>query len=240
MLHALALLLASATAAEPSTLSVKVVSLDFSYPYFGEPGNTCRRGSVYVRATADAKPVVVRLVDSAGLTPGAEAVLADIQRAGTGRDGTPVYCSSGRQGTQAPAPIVAAAPPADTQPPLVPAEPAAEATPAPAPAATATSDSRCMVRLFQIVKKSTGDKNFGPSTFDPDSALGAPEPVDCSLARSRVTNVLLVRMVKDGAAKPSSILGAEWAPGSWDKGTDEQRRVVKVYLSSPEEVAAQN
>ena len=48
--HALALVLAAS-----STLSVKVVSVDFSYPYFGEPGNTCQRGSIYIRAVADSR-----------------------------------------------------------------------------------------------------------------------------------------------------------------------------------------
>src|SRR5688572_5445017 len=86
--HALALILASAPAADATTLSVKVVSLNFSYPYFGEPGNTCQRGGVFVHALANSTPVVVRMVDSAGLTPGSEAVLGDVRVAGKGRDGT--------------------------------------------------------------------------------------------------------------------------------------------------------
>lgn len=245
--HALALLLASAPA-EASTLSVKVVSLNFSYPYFGEPGNTCQRGSVFVHAVADPngpapKPVVVRLVDSAGLTPGAEAVLADVRRAGAGRDGTPVYCATGRLRPGAPAQVAPVAPAADdsVQPPLVQAQPAAPAAepsqPAPAPAAAPApppaAGERCTARLFHVVKKPLPDNKFGPSEFDPESGQGAPEAVDCSVARSRVTNVLLLKMVKDGSAKPEAVLGAEWAPGStWQRAPDApQRRAVKVYLA---------
>ena len=215
--HALALVLAAS-----STLSVKVVSVDFSYPYFGEPGNTCQRGSVYLRAVADSHdgrsptPVVVRLVDSAGLTPGSHAVL-DVRRAGTGRDGTVVYCAAGL------APAVETSPP-----PLV-------QTSQPAPAVdtstTQPAEPRCTSRLFNVIKKPLPEKKFGPSEFD-ESALGAPEVVDCSLARSRVTNVLLLRMVKDGFSKPEAVVGAEWAPSSsWQREPDASgRRAVKVYL----------
>ena len=54
---ALALVLASAPA-DPSVLAVKVVSLKFSYPYFGEPGNTCQRGNVFVQGVADSQTPV--------------------------------------------------------------------------------------------------------------------------------------------------------------------------------------
>lgn len=231
VLHALALVLASA-AADASTLSVKVVSLHFSYPYFGEPGNTCQRGSVYVHAVADSQtPVVVRLVDASGLTPGSEAVLHDVRRAGTGRDGTVVYCAAGRA-PPAPAQPAASGVEASAQPPLVQAASAVET---PTPAADTTQPaaaSRCTSRLFNVIKKPLAEKKFGPSEFDAESALGDPEVVDCSLARSRVTNVLLLRMVKDGHPKPGAVLGAEWGPGStWQRDPDApQRRVVKVYL----------
>jgi hypothetical protein len=68
--------------------------------------------------------------------------------------------------------------------------------------------------------------------------LGIAEPIDCSVARARNTNVLLVRMVQDGWAKPALLVGAEWEPGSkWDKEPDApQRRVVRVYV---DEAAAQ-
>jgi hypothetical protein len=243
ILPALALVLASATA--PSTLSVTVVSLDFSYPYYGEPGNTCQRGSVYVRGVADLRdgtpkfPVVVRMVDSAGLTPGSDAVLEDVRVAGKGRDGTAVYCAAGRANpaaasTASSAPTATAS--ADTQPPLVPAEPAATASAEVAPAAS-PSERRCTARLFNIVKKPLSDKKFGPSEFDPDSALNVPEEVDCSLARSRITNVLLVKMVKDGFPKPETVVGAEWGSSSWQKDPDAQRRMVKVYLIESAESA---
>ncbi|MDP1829372.1 MAG: hypothetical protein Q8L48_39265 [Archangium sp.] len=242
IVHALALVLASAPAADASTtLAVKVVSLRFSYPYFGEPGNTCQRGNVFVHAVADSQtPVVVRLVDSSGLTPGSEAVLHDVRRAGKGRDGTAVYCAAGRLlGAAAPVPVQPAAPGVEAQPPLVQAEPVAPAVepsqPAPAPAVeptTPAAGSRCTSRLFNVIKKPLAEKKFGPSEFDAESALGAPEVVDCSLARSRVTNVLLVRLVKDGFPKPEAVVGAEWGPGStWQRDPDApQRRVVKVYL----------
>lgn len=238
ILPALAILL-SATAAEPSTLSVTVVSLDFSYPYFGEPGNTCQRGSVFVRAMTEAKtPVVVRMMDSAGLTPGSSAVLDDVRRAGTGRDGTAVYCAGGRAG--AASAVAATAAPAESTPPMVTAEPAAAAPVAAAPAPVAepakeaaapTGEGRCVARLYNIVKKQLSDKKFGPSEFDPDSALNVPEVVDCSVARTRVTNVLLLKMVKDGHSKPTTVLGAEWGEGSWQREADApQHRMVKVYL----------
>lgn len=243
ILHALALILASAPAAEASTLSVKVVSLDFSYPYYGEPGNTCQRGSVYARAVANENdgrktPVVVRLMDSAGLTPGSEAVL-EVRRAGTGRDGTAVYCSNGRAAAPAPVQPAPAAVEPSSPPPLP--EPAAKAEVAPTqPAAQAPAQSRCTVRLFNIIKKPLADGKFGPSEFDPESALGAPEAVECSLARSRVTNVLLLRMVKDGFPKPATVVGAEWGAGTWQKDADLQRRAVKVYLvESPDAATAQ-
>ncbi|MDP2273203.1 MAG: hypothetical protein Q8N23_12980 [Archangium sp.] len=222
---ALALVLAS-------NLSVKVVSVDFAYPYFGEPGNTCQRGSVYIRAVADTQdgrsptPVVVRLEDSAGLTPGSEAVL-DVRRAGTGRDGTVVYCSAGRQAA-APAPVP---PPFPAAEPLQPVE---SSQPAPAvDTSTKPAGSGCTARLFNIIKKPLGEKKFGPSEFE-EAELGAPEAVDCSLARSRVTNVLLLRMVKDGFSKPHEVVGAEWAPNSsWQRDPDApQRRAVKVYLEA--------
>ena len=223
---ALALVLAS------TTLSVKVVSVDFAYPYFGEPGNTCQRGSVYIRAVADPQdgrsptPVVVRLEDSAGLTPGSEAVL-DVRRAGTGRDGTVVYCSAGRQAAAA-APVP---PPFPAAEPLQPVEPSP-----PAPAVDTSAQpvaSRCTSRLFNIIKKPLDGKTFGPSEFE-ESERGAPEAVDCSLARSRVTNVLLLRMVKDGFSKPEAVVGAEWAPNSsWRRDPDApQRRAVKVYVEA--------
>ena len=239
---ALALVLASAPA-DPSVLAVKVVSLKFSYPYFGEPGNTCQRGNVFVQAVADSQtPVVVRLVDSAGLTPGSKAVLYAVRRAGTGRDGTAVYCADGLLGVAPPAPAQPAVAGVDTspQPPLVQAQPAAPAVetpqPAPAPAVDTstqpTAEGRCTSRLFNVIKKPLAEKKFGPSEFDAESALSAPEVVDCSLARSRVTNVLLLRMVKDGFPKPQAVVGAEWGPGSsWQHEPDApQRRVVKVYL----------
>lgn len=238
ILHALALVLASAPSADASTLSVKVVSLNFSYPYFGEPGNTCQRGSVYVHALADAqKPVVVRLVDSSGLSPGREAVLHDVRRAGTGRDGTEVYCAAGRLTAPPPAPAQAAPSGVETSaPPLIQSPPVAPVAEQPAPADTSAksaAEPRCSSRLFNIIKKPLAAKKFGPSEFDADSALGEPEAVDCSLARSKTTNVLLLRMVKDGAPKPDAILGAEWGPGStWQREPDApQRRVVKVYLA---------
>lgn len=252
MIHALALILASATAAEPTSLSVKVVSIHFSYPYFGEPGNTCQRGSIFVRATTGAQEVVVRMVETAGLTPGTEAVLDDVRRAGTGRDGTAVYCGS-RRLNSAPAPVASAAPaPAQpvasavvepsTQPPLVAAEPVAAPTvdSAPRPAAP-EGERRCVARLFNIIKKPLGDKKFGPSEFDPESALDTAEPVDCSVARSKVTNVLLLRMVKDGASKPAAVVGAEWGSSTWQRDADApQRRLVKVYLVElPEEATSQ-
>lgn len=225
LLHALALALATAPASDATTLSVKVVSLGFSYPYFGEPGNTCRKGSVYVHAVANSVPVVVRMVDSAGLTPGSEAVLDDVRRAGTGRDGTAVYCAAGRQSaTPAPAPPEPAAEPQKVQAETPP--------PTPPPAPTAAVKSGCTSRLFHIVKKPLGEKTFGPSEFDPQSALGEPEAVDCSLARSKVTNVLLIKMVKDGIATPAAVVGAEWGPGAtWQREAEgPQRRVVKVYF----------
>jgi hypothetical protein len=215
MIAALALLLAAAPA---DSLAVKVVTLEFSYPDFGEPGNTCvRAGSVFVRAqTSDGTPVVVRLADSSGLSPGSEAVLADVRRAGAGRDGTAVFCSAGR--------FVAPKAEPTAAPPLV----AAEVTPA----------SGCTVQLFHVVKKPLGAGKFGPSEFAPEMPLGIAEPIDCSVARARNTNVLLVRMVQDGWAKPALLVGAEWEPGSkWDKEPDApQRRVVRVYV---DEAAAQ-
>ena len=216
---------------------MKVVSVDFSYPYFGEPGNTCQRGSVFVHAIVKSKdggprtPVVVRMLDSAGLTPGTDTVLDDVRRAGTGRDGTAVYCSPGR--------LAAAIQPVavDAPPPLVAAEVPAETASPPAQSARA---SRCTSRVFNIVKKSLADKKFGPSEFDPESALDAPEPVDCGLARSRVTNVLLLRMVKDGSSKPETVVGAEWGSSTWQRDADAQRRAVKVYLvESSEDATAQ-
>lgn len=240
ILHALALALASAPAADASTLSVKVVSLKFSYPYFGEPGNTCQRGNVYVHGVAASQtPVVVRLVDASGLTPGGEAVLHDVRRAGTGRDGTAVYCAAGRLSAAAPAQVQPAVSGVEVsaQPPLVQAQPAASAAePQPVPAVNTSTqpaaESRCTSRLFNVIKKPLAEKKFGPSEFDAESALGAPEVVDCSLARSRVTNVLLLRMVKDGFPTPDAVVGAEWGPGStWQRDPDApQRRVVKVYL----------
>ena len=232
--HALALVLAAS-----STLSVKVVSVDFSYPYFGEPGNTCQRGSIYIRAVADSRdgssptPVVVRLVDSAGLTPGKQAVL-DVRRAGTGRDGTVVYCATG-VAAAAPFPASEGWPvtsPAETsQPPLVQTSAVETSQPAPAVDTSAPpSSTRCTSRLFNVIKKPLPEKKFGPSEFD-ESALSAPEVVDCSLARSRVTNVLLLRMVKDGSSKPEAVVGAEWGSSSWQRDPDgPQRRAVKVYL----------
>jgi hypothetical protein len=90
----------------------------------------------------------------------------------------------------------------------------------------------CTARLFNIIKKSMGEKKFGPSEFDSASAQGEPEVVDCSLARSRNTNVLLIKMVKDGIADPATVVGAEWGPGSkWQNESDAQRRVVKVYVA---------
>lgn len=244
MIHALALILASATAAEPTSLSVKVVSIHFSYPYFGEPGNTCQRGSIFVRATTGAQEVVVRMVETAGLTPGSEAVLDDVRRAGTGRDGTAVYCGSRRlNSAPAPAqPVASAVVEPSTQPPLVAAEPVAapavDSAPQPAPA---EAGPRCVARLFNIIKKPLGAKKFGPSEFDPESALDTAEPVDCSVARSKVTNVLLVRMVKDGASKPAAVVGAEWGSSTWQREPDApQRRLVKVYLVElPEEATSQ-
>lgn len=241
--------LALASSPADASLSVKVVSLDFSYPYVGEPGNSCQgAGSVYVRATADSKPVVVRLVNANGLSPGTEAVLDDVRRAGTGRDGTAVYCSAGIRAPGAPAPAApVATTTTETPPPLVAAavqpvatEPAATATPvAAAPAPTASSsptESRCTTQLFHIIKKPLEGKNkFGPSEFDPATPLSVAEAVDCSVARARNTNILLVRMVKDGHSKPEAVVGAEWGEGSWQKEPDAQRRVVKVYLvESPE------
>lgn len=211
MISALALLLA---AAPVETLSVKVVCLEFSYPYFGEPGNSCvRAGSVFVRGqTSDGKPVVVRMADSAGLSPGNEAVLGDVRRAGAGRDGTAVFCAAGRYVPPPPEPVSA--------PPVV----AAEAAPA----------TGCTAQLFHVVKKPLGAGKFGPSEFAPELPLGIAEPVDCSLAHARTTNVLLVRMVKDGSANPASVVGAEWEPGSkWEKEVDApQRRLVKVYVDA--------
>ena len=229
--HALALVLASAP-----TLSVKVVSLNFSYPYFGEPGNTCQKaGGVYVHAVANSTPVVVRMVDSAGLSVGSEAVLDDVRLAGKGKDGTVVYCAAGRLNPSAPAPEQPVAGGIDSSaqpPPLVQApEPMAApaAPPASAPAVAATG---CTARLFNIIKKSLGEKKFGASEFDSASAQGEPEVVDCSLARARNTNVLLIKMVKDGIADPATVVGAEWGPGSkWQNETDTQRRLVKVYIA---------
>jgi hypothetical protein len=246
ILHALALILASGPA-QATTLSVTVVSLDFAYPYYGEPGNTCQRGSIYVRAVAHASdgfgrtPVVVRLVDSAGLTPGSKAVLDDVRRAGTGRDGTAVYCATGRAAAPAPVQPMAPAVETSTQPPLVPSEPVAKADEASTqPAVQPAAQSRCTVRLFNIVKKSLADKKFGASEFDPESALNVPEAVDCSVARSHTTNILLVRMVKDGFSKPAAVVGAEWGASTWQRDADAQRRVVKVYfVESPEDATAQ-
>jgi len=88
------------------------------------------------------------------------------------------------------------------------------------------------VQLFHVVKKPLGAGKFGPSEFAPEMPLGIAEPIDCSVARARNTNVLLVRMVKDGSVKPETVVGAEWEPGSkWEKEPDApQRRVVKVYV----------
>lgn len=216
----LALILVSSLSAGGSTLPVKVVSLEFSYPYFGEPGNKCQgAGNVFVRAvTPEGTAVVVRLADASGLSPGKDAVLGDVRRAGSGRDGTAVFCAAGRVvetpapvATQDPAPTPAAAPPV--------AEPAA---------------GGCAMQLFNVVKRPQGPNKFGPSEFDPELPLSAREAVDCAVARARNTNVLLVRMVKDGAAKPASVVGAEWEPGSkWEKQPDApQRRVVRVYFDS--------
>jgi hypothetical protein len=195
---------------------------------------------VFVHALANSTPVVVRMVDSAGLTPGSEAVLGDVRVAGKGRDGTAVYCAAGRLNgnAAAAAPAVAPVPVAggvdsSAPPPLVQAAaPVAEPVAA-APAAEASAESRCTSRLFNIIKKPLSDKKFGPSEFDAESALGEPEVVDCSVAKARNTNVLLIKMVKDGFSKPSAVLGAEWGPGStWQKEPDApQRRVVKVYLA---------
>lgn len=223
---ALALTLASVLSTGGSTLSVKVVSLEFSYPYFGEPGNRCQgTGSVFVRAvTPEGTAVVVRLANSSGLSPGQEAVLGDVRRAGSGRDGTAVFCAGGRVAPEAaPAPLIAQA-----EAPVVAAAPVVAVE---APAA----GSRCTAQLFYIVKRPLGANRFGPSEFDPELPLSVPEAVDCSLARARNTNVLLVRMVKEGTAKPASVAGAEWEPGSkWEKELDApQRRVVRVYFHAP-------
>lgn len=231
MLTALFTLALAASPTDGSTLTVTVVSLDFSYPYFGEPGNPCKqRGSVFVRGLTDPNgartPVVVRLSDSAGLSPGTEAVLADVHRAGTGRDGTAVYCAAGRYTAPAPSAVVTPAPEKEVAPAPTPSPAPLVAAPAPVPAG-------CTARLFHVIKKPLAENKFGPSEFDPASAHSEPEPVDCSLARSRVTNVLLLKMVKDGAANPAEILGAEWGPGSsWSKEPDAQRRVVKVYFAA--------
>ena len=243
ILHALAFILA-AVPADASTLSVKVVAVDFTYPYFGKGGNTCQRGSVYVRGFVDARDgsprtsVVVRLVDSAGLTAGKEAVLEDVRRAGTGRDGTPVYCAAGIKG-RAPAvqPMATVEP---SQPPLVPVQAAdAAVDTSPEPSAQTATESRCTSRLFNIVKKPLTENKFGPSEFDPESALSVPEAVDCGLARSRVTNALLVRLVKDGFPKPEAVVGAEWG-GTWQRAdAAPQRRIVKVYLAEPPAERAQ-
>lgn len=256
MILALALVLAAGPV--DGSLTVKVTSLDFSYPYIGEAGNSCQRsGSVFLRATetASGAPVVVRLVSASGLTQGSEAVLEDVRRAGAGKDGTAVYCASGHHAVGAPA-TAAPAPVALAQvdaPPMVQAEPAAAApaaAPAPAPSApaeaaaakptaTASGSETCSTRLFYIVKKPLEGKNkFGPSEFDPDSALNVPEPVECSVARARNTNILLVKMVKDGYSKPEAVVGAEWG-GSWKKEADApQQRVVKVYVIESGAVAS--
>jgi len=235
LLHALALVLASAPAGDATTLPVKVVSLGFSYPYFGDPGNTCRKGSVYVHAVSNSVPVVVRMVDSAGLTPGSEAVLEGVRRAGAGRDGTAVYCAEGRQSATPPAPSTpppAPAPEAAAPPAPAKAEtPAKPETPAPAPKVEAPAKTGCTARLFHIVKKPLADKKFGPSEFDPESAQGEPEAVDCALARTKVTNVLLIKMVKDVISTPAAVVGAEWGGASWQREVDgPQRRLVKVYF----------
>lgn len=239
LLHALALVLASAT--DGSTLAVNVVSIDFSYPYYGEPGNTCQRGSVFIRATAEVNgaktPVVVRMVDSAGLTPGKEAVLDGVRRAGKGRDGTPVFCASGRKVADPPARAVAAAEP--SPPPVVEAPPPAPVAAAQPEPARAPTSGRCTFRLFHVVKKPLADGKVGPSEFDPDSAFTEPEAADCGLARSKVTNVLLLRMVKERHARPETVIGAEWGPGSkWERDGEGQRRVVKVYLADAPQAAA--
>lgn len=227
----LALILASSLSAGGSTLSVKVVSLEFSYPYFGEPGNKCQgAGSVFVRAvTPEGSAVVVRLADASGLSPGKEAVLGDVRRAGAGRDGTAVFCAAGRVTETPPAPLAAQEPAAPTPAPAPTAAPAPVAA-EPAPGAA----SRCTAQLFNIVKRPLGANKFGPSEFDPELPLSVPESIDCAVARARNTNVLLVRMVKDGSAKPASVVGAEWEPGSkWEKQPDApQRRVVRVYFDA--------
>lgn len=223
----IALILASSLSAGGPTLSVKVVSLEFSYPYFGEPGNKCQgAGSVFARAvTPEGTAVVVRLADASGLSPGKDAVLGDVRRAGSGRDGTAVFCAAGRVVDAAPAPVVTQETAAPTPAPgPAPAPVAAEPTPA--------APSRCTTQLFNIVKRPQGGNKFGPSEFDPELPLSVPESIDCAVARARNTNVLLVRMVKDGWAKPASVVGAEWEPGSkWEKQPDApQRRVVRVYF----------
>ena len=227
MILPLVLVLATAPA---ESLTVKVVSLDFSYPYLGEPGNTCQgKGSVYVRAVDQTgSPVVVRLANASGLSPGREAVLDDVRRAGAGRDGTAVFCAEGPRAPGAVAPAQPAPPP----PPMV----TAEVAPAPAvetkAAGADATGPRCVVRHFNVIKKNLGENKFGPSEFDPDSAAGEPEVVECGVARARNTNVLLVRMVKEGFSAPEEVVGAEWSPGSsWKREPDApQRRAVKVYL----------
>lgn len=254
MILALSLVLAAGPV--DGSLTVKVTSLDFSYPYIGEAGNSCQRsGSVFVRAveTASGAPVVVRLVSASGLGQGTEAVLEDVRRAGAGKDGTAVYCASGHHAVGAP-PTAAPAPVALAQveaPPMVQADAAPApvaapvAAPAPAPVAEAAkpaasgSSETCSARLFYIVKKQLDGKNkFGPSEFDPDSALNVPEAIDCSVAKSRNTNILLVKMVKDGYSKPATVVGAEWG-GAWKKEADmPQQRVVKVYVIESAAVAS--
>lgn len=225
-MFALALTLASVLSTGGSTLSAKVVSLEFSYPYIGEPGNPCRgAGSVFVRAvTPEGTAVVVRLANASGLSPGMDVVLGDVRRAGAGRDGTAVFCAAGRVLPEAaPAPVIAQA-----------EAPVAAAAPVVAAEASAV-ERPCTAQLFYIIKRPLGANRFGPSEFDPELPLSVPEAVDCSLARARNTNVLLVRMVKEGTAKPESVAGAEWEPGSkWEKALDApQRRVVRVYFQAP-------
>jgi hypothetical protein len=233
----------------PATPTFKVVSVDTRYPYYGLKGNTCARGNFFVRAAlstphdglSPGTPVVVRLVDGEGLSPGTALTPDDVRRAGTGPDGTPVFCATGP--SLPPPPVVMAPSPGDAAPE---AEKKSDQPAAQAPVATS---SGCSFKLYAIVKKQLAPNKFGPSEFEPDSAVTTTEgsgPVECSVARTRVTNILLVKMVKDRFEPVAAVVGAEWGSSRWEPLVDAagekvgQQRLVKVYLQAGATEVADN
>ncbi|MDP3499049.1 MAG: hypothetical protein Q8S33_01900 [Myxococcales bacterium] len=85
--------------------AVEVESVTDGYPYRGLPGNTCSRGKTFVFAKlvtaldglSAGTRVVLRLESPVLQTAkaGSTVRLLGLQRAGTGEDGTPVFCGPG-------------------------------------------------------------------------------------------------------------------------------------------------